>query len=231
MDGGYMDPLKVLVADDHRLFRQGLISLMSTREDLVQIVGEATSAREAILMAEKIRPDVILMDIYMPDGDGLEATKEIRQRMPEVSIVILTSSDDTKHLYEAIQLGASGYLLKTLDAEELFDLLECVAQGEVAITRAMATRLLYNLSRSERKSEANGDDLTNREMDVLHLVAKGATNPQIATELNITVNTVKVHLRNILSKLHVDNRTQAATRALEKGLVETDGEYSFSSSG
>jgi two-component system nitrate/nitrite response regulator NarL len=218
-----MDPLKVMVVDDHSLFRQGLISLMSTREDLVKVVGEATSAQEAVCMAERLRPDVILMDIYMPRGDGLQATRELRQRMPEVSIVILTSSDDDKHLYEAIQLGAAGYLLKTLDAEELFDLLECVAHGEVAITRAMATRLLYSLSRTDRESGANGDDLTSREMDVLHLVAKGATNPQIASQLNITVNTVKVHLRNILSKLNVENRTQAATLAIEKGLVNSEG--------
>jgi two-component system nitrate/nitrite response regulator NarL len=218
-----MDPLKVLVVDDHRLFRQGLISLMSTREDLVKVVGEATSAQEAVLMAEKVRPDVILMDIYMPQSDGLQATRELRQLLPEVAIVILTSSDDDEHLYEAIQLGAAGYLLKTLDAEELFDLLECVAHGEVAITRAMATRLLYHLSRTDRGPGANGDELTSREMDVLHLVAKGATNPQIASQLNITVNTVKVHLRNILSKLNVENRTQAATLAIERGLVNSEG--------
>jgi two-component system nitrate/nitrite response regulator NarL len=218
-----MDPLKVLVVDDHRLFRQGLISLMSTREDLVKVVGEATSAQEAVLMAEKVRPDVILMDIYMPQSDGLQATRELRQLLPEVAIVILTSSDDDEHLYEAIQLGAAGYLLKTLDAEELFDLLECVAHGEVAITRAMATRLLYHLSRTDRGPGANGDELTSREMDVLHLVAKGATNPQIAIQLNITVNTVKVHLRNILSKLNVENRTQAATLAIERGLVNSEG--------
>jgi DNA-binding NarL/FixJ family response regulator len=225
MNGGkeFMNPLKVLVVDDHRLFRQGLISLMSTREDLVDVVGEATSAQEAMYMAEAMRPDVILMDIYMPHGDGLQATKELRQRFPEISIVILTSSDDDDHLYEAIHLGAAGYLLKTLDAEELFDLLECVADGEVAITRAMATRLLYHLSSVDRESDAFGNDLTSRETDVLHLVAKGATNPQIASQLNITVNTVKVHLRNILSKLHVENRTQAATLAIERGLVDAEG--------
>ena len=223
-----MYPIKVLVVDDHRLFRQGLISLMGTREDLVEVIGEANSGRDAIFMTEQLNPDVVLMDIYMPDCDGLQVAKEIRKRMPDVAIVILTSSEDDKHLSKAIQLGASGYLHKTLDADELFDLLECVAHGEVAMTRTMATRLLYNLSSADRKSEANGDDLTSREIEVLHLVAKGATNPQIATQLNITVNTVKVHLRNILSKLNVENRTQAATLALEKGLVDADEQYSLS---
>jgi len=132
--------IRVLIADDHKLFRQGLISLMNTRQDLVEVVGEAESGEEAIKLAEQLKPDVILMDIYMPQGDGLQASKVIHGRFPEIAIVILTSSEKDGHLYEAVQTGVSGYLLKSLDAEELFGMLEGVTRGEAAMTRAMASR-------------------------------------------------------------------------------------------
>jgi len=217
-----MNPIRVLVVDDHRLFRQGLISLMNTRQDVVKVVGEATSGREALEMAQQLRPDVVLMDILMPDGDGLLATKEICQCMPETAVVMLTSSEDVEHLYQAVQMGAMGYLLKTLDADELFDLLECVARGEAALTRTMAGRLLRNISKKAIKTDEAAEELTERELEVLQWVANGATNPQIAEHLCITRNTVKVHLRNILSKLQVENRTQAAAYAVKSGLVSSE---------
>jgi two-component system, NarL family, response regulator LiaR len=211
--------IKVLIADDHKLFRQGLISLMRTREDLVEVVGEAASGVEAVELVGRLAPDVVLMDIYMPEGDGLQALSVIRQRYPQVQVVILTSSEKDGHLYEAVQLGAAGYLLKSLDSDELFSMLDGVARGEAAMSRAMAARLLKGLARQPQGVEATGDILTDREIEVLKLVASGRSNPQIADELFITVNTVKSHLKNILAKLKLDNRTQVAAYAVQAGLV------------
>ncbi len=215
-------PLKVLVADDHVLFRQGLISLMRTRPDLVQVVGEAESGTEALALAGQLHPDVILMDILMPEGDGLQTADRLRKTQPDTAIIMLTASELDEHIYRAVQLGAAGYLLKSLDAHELFDLMEGVAQGEVALTRAIAARLLRELRHPGMPDTDGPEALTEREVDVLRLVAQGSSNPQIADELHITVNTVKVHLRNILSKLQLDNRTQAAAYAVQNGLVAQD---------
>jgi DNA-binding NarL/FixJ family response regulator len=217
-------PLRVLVADDHRLFRQGLISLMNTRRDLVEVIGEAESGREAIMLVERCRPDVVLMDIKMPDVDGLQAAVTIRQAFPDVDVVMLTASELNEHVYEAVRLGAAGYLLKSLDAVELFDLLQAVAENEAVLTRAIAARLLRDMGSGEASSNlSSGEALTEREIEVLNLVANGASNPQIADNLCITVNTVKVHLRNILSKLQVENRTQAAALAVQSGLIQPPG--------
>lgn len=212
-------PLKVLVADDHSLFRQGLISLMRTRPDLVRVLGEAETGAEALSMALEHKPDVILLDIYMPQGDGLQIARVLRQKLPDTAIIMLTASELDDHVYRAVQLGAAGYLLKSLDAGELFEVLEGVARGEVALTRAMAARLLRELGHLDAAGDDTQEALTEREIDVLRLVAQGASNPQIAEDLHITVNTVKVHLRNILSKLQLDNRTQAAAYAVQSGLI------------
>ncbi len=213
-----MTALRTLVVDDHRLFRQGLVSLMSTRPDLVQVVGQAATGREAVSMTHALHPDLVLMDILMPDGNGLYAARAIRDDMPDVAIVMLTASELDEHLYEAIRIGASGYLLKNLDADDLFELVTGVQQGEAAITRTMAARLLKGIA--HHATEPGEAELTEREVDVLKLVARGESNPKIAEELSITVNTVKVHLRNILSKLQLENRTQIATYALQSGLVD-----------
>ena len=213
--------IKVLIADDHKLFRQGLIGLMKTRDDLVEVIGEAETGEDAVRQAEQLHPDVILMDIYMPHGDGLQAAKEIRSRFPEIAIVILTSSERDGHLYEAVQIGVSGYLLKSLDANELFELLSGVVKGEIAMTRAMAGRLLKAVANRAADGEKGEQALTERELFVLRLVASGASNMEIAQKSSISVNTVKSHLKNILEKLQLENRTQAATYALKHGLVSS----------
>jgi len=211
--------IRVLIADDHKLFRQGLISLMRTREDLVEVVGEAESGEEAVRMAQRLHPNVVLMDIYMPVLDGLQATREIRRLFPDIAVVMLTSSESDEHLYEAVQMGAAGYLLKSLDAGELFDLLTGVVNGEAAMTRAMATRLLKGVARRSADAERGEETLTERELGVLRLVARGASNPQIADELCISINTVKSHIKSILEKLNLENRTQVATYAVQRGLA------------
>jgi DNA-binding NarL/FixJ family response regulator len=211
--------IRVLIADDHKLFRQGLISLMRTREDLVEVVGEAETGTDVVRLAERLQPDVILMDIYMPQADGLQAAREIRGRFPKIAVVMLTSSESDNHLYEAVRLGAAGYLLKSLDAGELFGLLEGVMHGEAAMTKAMATRLLKDVARRSTDPDKGEEYLTERELAVLRLVASGASNVEIGEKLTISVNTVKSHLRSILDKLQLENRTQAATYAVNHGLV------------
>jgi DNA-binding NarL/FixJ family response regulator len=159
------------------------------------------------------------MDISMPDGSGLQATGVIRETLSDTAVVMLTASEEDEHLQEAVRLGAAGYLLKSLESDELFDLIAGVARGEAAITRTMAARLLKGLA-AGREEPAHVDDLlTEREIEVLRLVAQGVSNPDIAQELFITVNTVKTHMRNILEKLQLENRTQAATYAVQKGLI------------
>jgi DNA-binding NarL/FixJ family response regulator len=211
--------IKVLIADDHKLFRQGLIGLMKTREDLAEVVGEAETGEEAVKLTEQLRPDVVLMDIYMPLMDGLQAATEIRARFPEVAVVMLTSSERDGHLYEAVKIGVAGYLLKSLDANELFDLLAGVAKGEPAMTRAMAGKFLKAVATRIADEDKGEQALTERELFVLRLVASGASNQEIADKLSISVNTVKSHLKNILSKLQLENRTQAATYAMQHGLL------------
>ena len=212
--------VRVLIADDHKLFRQGLISLMKTRQDLVEVVGEAETVAETIQLTKRLKPDIVLLDIYMPDGDGLEAARVIRKEMSDTAIVILTSSELDEHLHEAVNIGVSGYLLKNLDGDELFDLLGGIKNGEAAITRAMAARLLKGAPK-ERTVSKEMDSLTDREIDVLCLVAQGASNQDISAELNITVNTVKTHIKNILAKLQLENRTQAAAYAFQSGLASS----------
>jgi len=213
--------IKLLIADDHKLFRQGLIGLPRTRDDLVEVIGEAETGEDAIRLAEELHPDVILMDIYMPQMDGLQAAKEIHTRFPNIAIVMLTSSEKDGHLYEAVQVGVSGYLLKSLDANELFDLLQGVTNGETAMTRAMAGRLLKVVANRMVDEDKGEQALTERELFVLRLVASGASNMELAQKLSISVNTVKSHLKNILEKLQLENRTQAATYALKHGLVSS----------
>ncbi len=214
--------MRVLLADDHPLFRDGLAALLRARG--MQVVGEASSGLEALEQARALRPDVILMDVNMPQMNGLEATRLIKTEMPETKIIILTVSDEDENLFEAIKCGAQGYLLKSLQSQAFFDLLDGVARGEAPISRGLATKILGEFARQLRHQDeaasANKEDLTDREKQVLRLVAEGATNRDIAAQLNVTENTVKYHLKNILEKLHLRNRAQAVAYAMQTGLLK-----------
>lgn len=217
-----MEPLRIMLVDDHVLFRKGIASLLAERQDM-EVVGQAEDGIEAVHKARALAPDVILMDVHMPNRDGLEATKIIKQELPHVQIVMLTVSDDDDDLFDAIKNGAKGYLLKNLEPERLFDLLEKVRQGEAAISGQIATKILQEFKQPERTATREAepvDALTPREIEVLEQVVTGATNKEIAETLHITENTVKIHLRNILEKLQVQNRIQAAVHAVREGLVD-----------
>ena len=213
--------MRVLLADDHPLFRDGLATLLRTRG--MDVVGEASNGVEAVEKARALKPDLILMDVNMPQMNGLEATRIVKTERPETKIVILTVSDDDENLFEAIKSGAQGYLLKSLQSQAFFDLLNGVAQGEAPISRGLATKILGEFARHLQQDEAqaaNKEDLTDREKEVLRLVAEGATNRDIAGKLNVTENTVKYHLKNILEKLHLRNRAQAVAYAMQTGLLK-----------
>jgi len=210
-----------LLVDDHVLFRKGVAALLARRPEM-EVVGEASDGLEAITAAREIIPDLILMDINMPKCDGLEATRMIKRELPHAKIVILTVSDDDQNLFEAIKSGAQGYLLKDLEPTKLYDLLESVSRGEVPLSGVVAAKILKEFARPNKDPAPMPemiDELTPRETDILQLVVDGKTNKEIAASLFITENTVKIHLRNILEKLHLQNRIQAAVYAVRQGLV------------
>ena len=214
--------LKVLLVDDHVLFRKGIVSLLSSHQD-VQVVGEAGDGCEAIEMARDTMPDVILMDVHMPRCDGLEAVRAIKREMPTIKIVMLTVDEQDEVLFEAVKSGAQGYLSKKLDPQYLFDTLETVARGEVALSPAMMVKILAEFQRPAAETariENVRETLSRREMDVLKKIVQGATNREIADALDITENTVKKHLQSILAKLHLQNRIQAAVYAVREGLLD-----------
>jgi DNA-binding NarL/FixJ family response regulator len=217
--------MRVLLADDHALFRDGLRSLLEARG--IDVVGEARNGREAVDQTKRIRPDIVLMDLHMPELDGLSATRLISAEQPGVKVVILTASEEDAHLFEAIKSGAQGYLFKNLASDELFRLLEGVARGEPALTPALARKLLSEFARpaptapASRVADEGMDALTEREREVLDLLVQGiTTNRELAERLVITENTVKYHFRNILDKLHVQNRAQVIAFAVRHGMVK-----------
>ena len=217
--------LRVLLVDDHPLFRDGLATLLQARG--MAIVGEASNGLEALEQARLLKPDLILMDVNMPQMNGLEATRLIKTEMPDTRIVILTVSDDDENLFEAIKSGAQGYLLKSMPSQFFFEMLSGVAQGEAPIPRGLATKILGEFARHRQQQDtsSNKEDLTEREKQVLGLVAEGSTNRDIAAKLCITENTVKYHLKNILEKLHLHNRAQAVAYAMQTGLLKSKVQF------
>lgn len=217
--------MKILLVDDHVLFREGVASLLDTQPDMT-VLGEATSVKEAIAKTKELKPDIILMDITLPDGNGVEAARQILAEQPEIKIVFLTIHEDDERLFEAIKCGGQGYLLKNMRTTELLDLLRGLEQGEAAISRKMAGRIMTEFARMRSRLEGiptGGADsditLTHREIDVLTLVANGASNKEIAEQLVVTESTVKNHMSNILNKLHLKNRREAAAYARRHGLI------------
>jgi len=217
-----MKPLRILLVDDQTLFRKAIASLFSTRED-IEVVGEASDGLEAIAAARETLPDIILMDLNMPNCTGLEAVKQIKKELPEIKVIMLTISDDDQDVFTAIKNGAEGYLLKNMEPRELFEMLEKTRNGELAIKGVLARKILQEFRQLEGKTERppeTSEVLTPREIRVLQLIATGASNLEIAQSLYISENTVKLHLRNILAKLQLNNRIQAAVYAVKKGLVD-----------
>jgi len=212
-----MEPLRIMLVDDHALIRKGLKALLAGQMGF-QVIGEAQDGLEAIELARQLMPDLILMDVHMPRCTGPEATRVITREMPHVKVVMLTISDKEEDLFDAIKSGACGYLLKNLEPEELFEILEQTRKGEAALSGMMMARILEEFQRPG-DSLAEQEELTERELEVLQLVVKGDSNAEIASQLFISENTVKMHLRNILDKLHLRNRIQAAVYAIRKGIV------------
>lgn len=215
-----MSPLRLLLVDDHILFRKGLARLLDAQPDF-QVVGEASDGAEGVEKARALRPDVVLMDLRMPVCDGLEATRQIKRELPGTRVVILTVSEDDQDFLAAIRYGADGYLVKSIRPEVLFQELRGLAQGEAPISREMASKLIRQMVHRERMiaPEDLPETLSEREREVLALLAEGLSNEEIARELNIAVNTVRNHVRNILEKLGVRNRVQAAVYAVRCGLM------------
>lgn len=210
-------PISVLLVDDHPLFRRGVFAVLSA-DKRIRVVGEASNGKEGVASARELDPDVILMDIQMPEMTGLEATVVLQKEMPRCKILMLTISEKDEDLFNAVKFGARGYLLKEVDPAEIIAAVLQVASGEVRLTTSMATKLLGEFkSRGEKKGGEQA--LSPREGEVLQYVARGHTNKEIAGTLFISENTVKVHLRNILDKLHMKNRAEAATYAAKMGLV------------
>ena len=213
--------MRILLADDHALFRDSLRNLLTATG--FEIVGEAGTGSEAVDLARDLRPDIVLMDLSMPGLDGLSATRLISAELPEVKVVVLTASDEDAQLFEAIKSGAQGYLLKNLEAESFFSLLDRALAGEPALTPALSRKVLQALNRPTpaRPEPEDPDALTDREREVLELLVEGITsNRQLARRLNVSENTVKFHVRNILDKLHLHNRAQVVAFALRHKLVE-----------
>lgn len=218
-----MTPIRVLIADDHRLFRMGLRQACESTSDF-EVVGEAGDGQEAVALAQRCRPDVILMDIQMPILDGVEATRRIVENDPSIQVIMLTIYRQDRYVFEAVKAGARGYLLKDVDEGELLETIRAVHRGEALINPGLATKVLDEFRRLGQVA-AGADDverLAQGEMDVLCLVAQGANNKEIAARLHLAESTVSNRLSEIYQKLHVNSRTQAALLALRRGWAKLE---------
>ena len=217
--------IRVLIVDDHALFRRGLMLVLES-EDGIEVVGEADDGEDAIAKAEQLAPDVVLMDVRMPRISGIEATRRLAEALPTTKIIMLTVSDEEEDLYEAIKAGATGYLLKEISIEEVADAVRAVTQGQTLISPSMASKLIAEFTnlakRATDRQQVPVPRLTERELDVLRLVAQGITNREIAEQLFIAENTVKNHVRNILEKLHLHSRMEAVLYAVREKLFELE---------
>ena len=205
-------PLRIMIADDHFVVRMGLAAVVNTQPDMT-VVAEATTGKQAVDMYRQHRPDVVLMDVRMPEMDGIEAIAIIRKDYPDARFIVLTTYDGDEDIYRALQAGARAYLLKDMLRDELVEAIRAVCAGQRRIPAEVASRLAERMNRTE---------LTARELEVLKLIAQGKSNKIIAADLSISEGTVKIHVNNILSKLGVSDRTHAATFALQRGIIHLD---------
>lgn len=210
-----MKRTRVLIVDDHALSRKGIAAILEP-DPAFLVVGEAADGAEALAKVRELQPDLVLMDIRMPEMSGLEATKRIKAEHPHVIVVILSVSDDVRDFFEAIKLGAQGYLLKDLQPQEWLGYLRAVVSGETPVSSELAARLLEEFRRGDTARPVGGD-ISERELEVLQKVAEGLSNREIGAALHIAESTVKNHLRNILEKLHLRNRAQLVAYAYEQG--------------
>ncbi len=214
-----MTPIRILIVDDQALFREGLRTLLSVQAGL-EVVGEAGNGEEALRQADSLKPDVILMDLQMPVMDGAAATRRLKTQMPSVKVIILTTFDDDENVFEGLRAGAVGYLLKDTPSAKLVEAIRLAARGESFLEPSVAAKVVSEFARlSPRPADALAEPLSERELEVLRLVARGASNKEIAAGLVIAEGTVKNHLTNILAKLDVTDRTEAAVKARELGLI------------
>lgn len=213
--------ITVLLVDDHKLVRQGVRAFLEAHDEF-QVVGEADSGISAVKLAEDTVPDVVLMDLIMPEMDGVEATRRVKNISPRSQIVVLTSYHEDEHVFPALEAGANSYILKDVDMDELAEAIRRAALGEVTLHPRVASRILQELHGSKREEVNPFTELTKREMEVLKLIANGLSNSEIAEQLVISEHTVKGHVSNIFSKLHLADRTQAAVYAWQKGVVQRD---------
>ena len=206
--------VRILVADDHPVVRDGLVAMLSTQTDF-RVVGQASTGREVVANIEIARPDVVLLDLEMPDLDGVEALRQVTAEHPEVKVLVFTAFDDDERIVSAVQAGAQGYLLKGSPRDKVFDAIRVISQGGSLLQPVVASKLMRHVSSQGVRSR-----LTARELEALHLLAKGMTNKEIAAELVITVRTVKFHVSSILRKLEAGNRTEAVRIAAERGIID-----------
>jgi DNA-binding NarL/FixJ family response regulator len=223
--GGAPRRIRVLVVDDHHLVLEGLRAVLST-DPSIEVVGEAHTGREAVGCAELLRPDIILMDIRMPDMDGISATRQIKQAVPTASVIMLTMYENPDYLFEAVKAGASGYVLKDVAGPDLLAAIHTVVEGGSLLNQEVVGKFLRRLAADAEQAAAGlmpvgpgADRLTPREVEVLRLIAAGLSNKEIAARLSVSVATVKTHLEHILQKLQVSDRTQAAVQAVTRGLL------------
>ena len=218
-----MAPIKILIVDDHTVVRDGLSTMLRRESDFV-VVGEAVNGKDAVDKAAQINPDVVLMDLRMPEMDGVEAMRRIGMMSKAVKFIVLTTYDSDEYIFDAISAGAKGYLLKDASREELFQAVRAVSRGESLIEPGVAAKLLDRLAQLSRKQDEvappAGDSLSAREIEVLQLIARGSANKDIAAKLSISESTVKTHVANIFTKLDVSHRTEAVTHALQRGIIK-----------
>jgi len=220
-DGVAPDAIRVLICDDHALFRRGLVMVLESEEG-IEVVAEAEDGQEAIRKVDEVAPDVILMDVRMPRMSGIEATRAISETAPAAKVLMLTVSDDEQDLYEAVKAGATGYLLKEISIEEVANAIRAVVTGQSLISPSMASKLLSEFNNLARQAQQKviAPKLTDRELQVLKLVAQGMSNREAAETLFISENTVKNHVRNILEKLHLHSRMEAVVYAVREKLLD-----------